>query len=193
MAKDEYKQEWDEYDTKLSDLINRSLKLKRITPTEFARGLNYSQSAMSAILLGNRHWTIPTLIQIAKYFGTTVYQLMYEAENPTSHPMFLVVGKTEPCSTERLQTLVYAAVGHTDMAEDGWIDDVIKIFFQVSMIERDAPTFCHDYQAGKISDRQAFKILEQANETMLKEQYKGKMTFGLALQYVYTKELNLIE
>ena len=133
------------------------------------------------------------MIQIAKYFGTTVYQLMYEAENPTSHPMFLVVGKTEPCSTERLQALIYAAVGYSDQAPTGGYDDVIKLFYQVNMVERDAPAFCSAYQSAKLSDKQAFALLQEAYKTMLAEHYKGKLTFGLALQYVYTKELNLIE
>jgi transcriptional regulator with XRE-family HTH domain len=193
MAKDELKDAWLEYDAKLTKLVQKVMKTKNITGVELAKKVKMSQSAISEILTGTKHWTMATTLQLAKVFDTTFSQLMYEVENPTSHPMFLIVGKTKPNSIERLQALVYAAVGYTDMVQDGWIDDVVKLFFQVNMIERDAPTFCYDYQAGKLPDRQALAILEEANDTMLKEQYKGKMTFGLALQYVYTKELNLIE
>jgi transcriptional regulator with XRE-family HTH domain len=193
MAKDELKDAWLEYDAKLTKLVQKVMKTKNITGVELAKKIKMSQSAISEILTGTKHWTMATTLQLAKVFDTTFSQLMYEVENPTTHPMFLIVGKTKPHSIERLQALVYAAVGYTDMVQDGWIDDVVKLFFQVNMIERDAPTFCYDYQAGKLSDRQALAILEEANSTMLEEQYKGKMTFGLALQYVYTKELNLIE
>ncbi len=193
MAKDEHKDAWLDYDAKLTKLVQKAMKVKNISGVELARCLSLSQPTVSEIFNGKKHWTMATTLQLARVFDTTFSQLMYEVENPTPHPMFLIVGKTKPHSMERLQALVYAAVGHTQMPREGWLDGVVKLFFQVNMIERDAPTFCYDYRAGKLSDRQAFKILEQANETMFKEQYKGKMTFGLALQYVYTKELNLIE
>lgn len=193
MAKDELKDAWLEYDAKLTKLVQKVMKTKNMTGVELAKKVKMSQSAVSEILTGTKHWTMATTLQLAKVFDTTFSQLMYEVENPTHHPMFLIVGKTKPHSIERLQALVYAAVGHTDAPQDDWHDEMVKMYFQVNVVERDAPTFCCDYQAGKISDRQALAILEEAKSTMLTEPYKGKMTFGLALQYVYTKELKLIE
>ena len=193
MAKDEFRAEWDAFDEKLSELVNKAMSVKGIGVNRLSEGVGFSQSALSTLLQTNtkgsrsKHWTIPTLLQLAKFFGTSMHQLIYEAENPTPTPMFLIVGGSEPNSLERLQLLIYAAVGYSEQAPAGGYDNVVKMFYNVNAVEHNAPDFCSAYQKGKLSDRQAFALLQDASELLFSEHNKGKISYGTAVNKVFAK------
>lgn len=193
MAKDEFKQDWDEFDSKFTDTVRKTLTLKGWGPTQLAKELGMTQPALSALLRVHgpreKHWTVPTMLRLAKLFNTTFYQLVYETENPSSYPMFLIVKDTGAFTLERLQLLIYAAVGYSDQAPAGGYDDVIKMFYQVSTVVREAPDFCSHYQAGKISDTQALTILQDASSLLYIEKYKGKISYGMAVSEAYVEFL----
>lgn len=145
----------------------------------FARKINYARSTLHMLLNQDdvpkqRGWTPETLLAIAHALGCSFPELMSAAltqmQNPTGAPglAFRVMG-TDPHSRERLQRLVYEAVGYDGEHDRTKLASLEKLAYRLKDIELANPEFCEAYYNGALSDAEALAILQQAQEATIRQ------------------------
>ena len=194
MTKPSTKQ-WNEFDKKISALIIAAMQHCNLTQVDLAEKIGMSQSNVSCLLnlerkRRDRHWTIPNLLRLSDLFGTTIYHLIYEAENFEGNvPLFFATAGTEPFSRERLQALIHSAVVYK---EENDPRGTTRKAYSLVAVEADVPEFCEDYYAKKVSDMQAVAYFKKANHAFMDPKYSDRLTFGGAVKLVYLGELSLL-
>lgn len=145
----------------------------------FARKINYARPTLHVLLHQDnapkqRGWSTETLLSIAHALGCTLPDLVSAAlthmQNPTGAPglAFRVMG-TDPHSRERLQRLVYEAVGYDGEHDRTKLASLEKLAYRLKDIELANPEFCEAYYNGALSDAEALAVLQQAQEATIRQ------------------------
>lgn len=177
LSEAEIEEKQEQLDIQISNLLDRLLKSEGLAKAAFGRKIGFTQANLSNVFNQNRkknHWSFPLLIATAEFFGTTVGGLISAAESFANSPesdavqLFFVCRKTEPRSKERLQRLVWAAVGY-DPAQVKKSDRALfELTYSVVQVEIGNPEFCNLYYSGRLTDQQVFsefnRALEEANK-----------------------------
>lgn len=186
---------WNEFDRQISILVIAAMQHCNLTQSDLADKIGMSQSNISCLLnlerkQRDRHWTIPNLLRLAELFGTSIYNLMYEAENSEGNvPLFFATAGTEPYSRERLQTLIHSAVVYK---EENDPRGTTRKAYSLPAIESEVPEFCSNYYSHKMSDMQAVMFFKKANAAFMDPKYADRLTFAGAVKFVYLGELELL-
>lgn len=182
-------------DLKISRLLERLLKSEGLAKAAFGRKIGFSQANLSNVFNPNRknnHWSFPLLIAAAEFLGTTVGGLISAAESLADSPesdavqLFFACRKTEPRSKERLQRLVWAAVGYDPSQVKKAERGLFELTYGVVQVEIGNPDFCKLYYSGRITDQQAFsefrRALEETNNPKLLSPDNPPLPLWAALQ-----------
>ena len=181
-----------------NDAIARvvSYAIRTTSVSEFARRIQYSRPTLWELLHQEgkerqRPWTLDTLIAISREIGCSLPELLAAAEtvkgNPGGAPaLSLRLCGTPPRSKERLQRLIYEAVGYDGDYDETQCNKLTEVIYRLRDVECGNPGFCTDYYEGRLSDREALAELRKAdafreheNEpswplwAALRETYKG--------------------
>lgn len=153
--------------TNLNIAISRTVQyaIRDTTVTEFARRAHLSRVSLSLLFSQkpgtkiDRHWTLESLLAVTDALGVKVSELIAEAERVSEgEEPRLVAPKAAPRTPERLQKLIYCAVGYTGKK----MDSLISVMYRVQDIQYGAPGFYNAYMNGEMSDADAMQYLEAA-------------------------------
>ena len=167
-----------EHDKKVAKLgealgvtIRYAAKDKSIT--QLANEIHYTRTTLTTLLNQKaddekqRGWTFSTLVAIADSLGVRLSQLIAEAENVANGAMpgmSLRLACTAPRSRERLQRLIYEAVGYSGDKNEDKYDGRLEVLYREKDIEYAVPAFWEDFSKGAITDDEALQILKEAHK-----------------------------
>lgn len=173
LAEPDIENRWEALDLKISRLLERLLKSEGLSVSAFGRKIGFTQANLSNVFNPNRkanHWSFPLLIATAEFFGTTVGGLISAAEGFAESPesdaaqLFFACRKTKPQSRERLQCLVYAAVGYEPSQVKKADRSLFELVYSVAQIEIGNPEFCDLYYSGRLTDQRVLSEFSRALE-----------------------------
>ena len=171
LAKSEIEAEWKRIDAQMTRLVSRLLSERSMSQSAFSRGIGFTQANVSNVLSPSQpnHWSIPLLIATARFFGTTIGELLSlaettDAEDADTLSLFFARCGTAPGSPERLTKLIRSALGGYKEADDLIFGENSEAVLgcRVSDIAFGAPEFYSEYTQGKLDDPDALAILSAA-------------------------------
>lgn len=177
MSKDEINSAWDALDRRISATVNEIMAATGVSQSALGRALGCTQANLSHILSRNpsSHWSVPLLIALARYFGTTVGEIITISEsegfpeNSIELRVFIASCGTAPRTPERLDKLIREAVKMQmeDAGHEFREEDRASLGCRVGDVALSAPSFYSDYVRGEINDPDAFSLLSASARSML--------------------------
>ena len=174
----------------LSAVIKRATR--NVSITDFADRVGVSRPQLSNLLNREtsaraRPWMLDTLVAVAREIGCPLSELFAAAElavaNPGTVPqLHLYLYNTEPRSRERLQKLIYEAVGYDGDTNERRYDRLLEILYRLRDVEYANPDFCNKYYNGELSDRAALATLRKAANRMDPDESGEPMPLWMALK-----------
>lgn len=171
------KEEWQaqvaDENARLNEALGRTIKfaLRDTTITRFAESVHYQRPALTTLLNQNatdnpqKNWTLSLLIAVARTLNVRLSTLIAEAEDVMAGGapgLHIRLASTEPRSRERLQKLIYVAVGYSGDLDEKEYDGVLEVLYRVKDIEYAVPAFWEAYSNGTLTDEEALSILRAA-------------------------------
>ena len=147
--------------------------------TQLARDIHYSRTTLTTLLNQKaddekqRGWTFSTLVAIADALGVRLSQLIAEAEavaNGALPGMGLRLASTSPRSRERLQRLIYEAVGYSGDTDEEQYDGLLEVLYREKDVEYAVPSLWDSFSKGTITDEEALKLLKEAYSSASSEE-----------------------
>jgi DNA-binding phage protein len=149
------------------------------TITQFANDIHYTRTTLTTLLNQKaddpkqRAWTLSTLLAIADALGVELSVLIAEAEAVSKGAlpgMGLRIASTEPRSQERMQKLIYEAVGYSGDADEKNYDGMLEVLYRVVDVVYAVPAMWERYHGGLLSDDEALGVFKSAVEAAENEE-----------------------
>ena len=175
-----------ELSEKISRVVLHIIRARGLTQSRVAQELGYTRSSFCQMLNSRevaRLWRLPALCGLCRVLGIQIDELIAtayrgaEQEDLGEATLWVATVGTEPRSTERLQEIIFEVTGRN--AEQSG----------VRLFEIGCKDFVADYRAGKLSDRDAFRILRQAEDERCVEKVEtARLPLWAALAEMYGAE-----
>lgn len=189
-----------EHDRKVAELgeaigqtIRYAAKDKSIT--QLAKDIHYTRTTLTTLLNQKaddekqRSWTFSTLVAIADALGVRLSQLIAEAEDVAKGAlpgMSLRLANTSPRSRERLQRLIYEAVGYSGDTDEEEFDGLLEVLYREKDVEYAVPALWAAYERGALNDEAALQLFRDAFEEASAEE--PAPPFWAAVQTAWSKK-----
>ena len=157
--------------TKISRVVLHIIKSRGVTQSSVAHALGYTRSSFCQMLNASeasRLWRLPALCGLSRVLGVPVEDLITtacrwtEQEDLGMASLWIITVGTEPRSSERLQEIIYEVMGRS-ADQSG-----------VRLFELGCGQFVADYKSGRLSDKDALRILRQAEDERLTERDEAR-------------------
>jgi DNA-binding phage protein len=172
------------HDRKVAELgealgVTIKYAVKDKSVTQLAKDIHYTRTTLTTLLNQRaddekqRGWTFSTLVAIADALGVRLSQLIAEAEdvaNGALPGMGLRLASTAPRSRERLQRLIYEAVGYSGDTDEAQYDGLLEVLYRETDVEYAVPELWNGFSAGNITDDEALEILKGAYQHAMSEE-----------------------
>lgn len=182
-AKDTAKKDEDnavELSRKISDFVLFLAKKKGMSQGAVADAMGYSRSSFCQMLNSkdaSRLWRLPTLCGVCRVLGISLEKLIESAQkwepgqNNMSAALCFIADLTEPRSMKRLKSLIE-------------YNSPENLHPQMRLFEIGCKLFVSDYLSGKLSDEEAYRLIEQA-EAERKTEKKDPLPLWAQLAEMY--------
>ena len=196
---DDWFENHDRKDAELGEALGVTIRYaaKDKSITQLAKDIHYTRTTLTTLLNQKaddekqRGWTFSTLVAIADALGVRLSQLIAEAEAVADGAlpgMGLRLASTSPRSRERLQRLIYEAVGYSGDTDEAKYDGLLEVLYREKDVEYAVPSLWEKYEKGTLDDETALKLLKEAYEAASAEE--PAPPFWAAVQTVWNKKEN---
>lgn len=149
-----------------------SFAIRHTSVSAFAKQIRYTRSTLSSLLNQKdaerqRPWTFDTLVSISDALGCELSSFIKAVEyvrknNGAEPPLSIRFSGTAPFSRERLQRIIYEAVGYNGEHDEARMKKLEQVLYRVSDVEYANPELCKAYYKGRLSDSEILSLIKKA-------------------------------
>lgn len=172
-AKEEWQAAVAEENARLNEALGKTIRyaIRDTTIRQFAESVHYQRPALNSLLNQKatdnpqKNWTLSLLLAVARSLNVRLSTIIAEAEDVMeggAPGMHIRLASTEPGTRERLQKLIYAAVGYSGDLDEKEFDGVLEVLYRVKDVEYAVPAFWESYRKGFMGDQEALRVLNSA-------------------------------
>ena len=178
---DEWFADHDKKVARLGEALGKTIRYaaKDKSITQLAKDIHYTRTTLTTLLNQTaddekqRGWTFSTLVALADALGVRLSHLIAEAEavaNGAMPGMSLRLANTSPRSRERLQRLIYEAVGYSGDTDEEEFDGLLEVLYREKDVEYAVPSLWGAYEKGVLTDEEALRLFKEAFEVASSEE-----------------------